>query len=185
MPAPRTASGTTMRNLLIALGVWTIVAVAVALMLERNAVSPGTAAPPRLDAARAVQAPSRSKAPPNTLSYRADRSGHFFIDAYVNGASVRFMVDTGATLVALSPQDAEAAGLSGRSLRFTQRVSTAHGEARVAPTSLRELRLGQFSTEEVSAVVMEDAMPVSLLGMSYLSRLTGYSIHDGVLTLEW
>lgn len=174
-----------MRSLLVGLGVWVVVAVVVAVMLQRSGLSPAAPAQPRIDAVHVAHPPSRAKAPPNTISYRADRSGHFFVDAYVNGAAVKFMVDTGATLVALAPQDAEAAGLSGRTLRFTQKVNTAHGEARVAPTSLRELRLGQYSTENVPAVVMEDEMPVSLLGMSYLSKLAGYSIHDGVLTIEW
>ena len=186
-PRPRATpprSRTTAGGLLVGLAIWVFAAVAAALMLEHG-MSPGTPAQPRIEAARLVQPSARAKAPPNTVSYRADRSGHFFIDAYVNGAAVKFMVDTGATVVALSPQDAQAAGLSHRTLRFTGKVSTAHGEARVAPTSLRELRVGQFSVEEVPAVVMEDAMPVSLLGMSYLSRLAGYSIHDGVLTLEW
>lgn len=126
-----------------------------------------------------------AKQVPNALTYRADGSGHFFIDAMVNGVPVRFMVDTGATLVALTPDDALAAGIAHSSLRFSETVDTANGAAKVARTSLREIRLGQLSVEEVPAVVMERPMPVSLLGMSFLSRLSGYSIRDGVLTINW
>jgi aspartyl protease family protein len=122
---------------------------------------------------------------PNALSYRADRSGHFFVDAVVNGTPVHFLVDTGATLVALSPEDALAIGMSRGALSYTEKVSTAHGEARVARTTLREVRVNQLSIEEVPAVVMEQPSGVSLLGMSFLSRLGGYSIRDGVLTIEW
>jgi aspartyl protease family protein len=103
----------------------------------------------------------------------------------VNGTPVRFLLDTGATLVALSPADARAAGINLTASRFTGRSNTAHGEARVAPVTLRQLRLDQLTIDEVPAVVMEDEMPISLLGMSFLNRLGGYSIRDGVLTIEW
>jgi aspartyl protease family protein len=121
----------------------------------------------------------------NSITYRVDRSGHYFVDAAVNGIAVRFLVDTGATSVALAPRDAAAIGLPRSSLRFTGESSTANGTARVAPVTLREIRVDQFPMQDVAAVVMEQPMEYSLLGMSYLGRLYGYSIRDGVLTLEW
>src|SRR5579883_3048913 len=146
-------------------------------------IAPVTAA--SAPSAKAVLAAKPAKGPSNQLVYQADRSGHFFVDAEVNGAPVRFLVDTGATVVALSPEDARAAGIAHSSLRFTEAVSTANGVARVARTTLRDVRLNQLAIEEVAAVVMEESMSVSLLGMSFLSRLDGYSIRDGRLTIEW
>lgn len=121
----------------------------------------------------------------NALVYRAERDGHFFVDAAVNGLPMRFMVDTGATVVALSPADAERVGLRLLDSEFTLRMATANGDTRVAPVTLREIRLEQLTMADVPAVVMPAPMEFSLLGMSFLSRLAGYGIHDGELTLEW
>ena len=120
----------------------------------------------------------------DSLSYRADPRGHFWVDAVVNGASVRFMVDTGATNVALSLKDAEAAGLGHSSLAFTMRTSTANGVARAAPVQLREIRIGQFAVDNVPAIVGEN-LDISLLGMTFLRKLQSYEIRDGVLTMNW
>ncbi len=121
----------------------------------------------------------------NARVYHADASGHFFVDAAVNGTTIRFLVDTGATVVALTRDDARAIGLSDGDLQFSQVMSTANGQARAAPTTLRSVRLDQFETSDVPAVVMEKDMGISLLGMSFLSRVAGYSISGGDLTIEW
>jgi aspartyl protease family protein len=152
------------------------------------APSEGTGAAP---VAASVPASSRAPGPerqrsasPNTLVYRADKSGHVFLDGVVNGSSVRFMLDTGATMVALTIQDAAAAGISRGSLNFTQTVSTASGTARVAPVKLREVRIGQFSATDVPAAVVEN-LQMSLLGQTFLKRLASYEMRDGVLTMYW
>lgn len=173
----RTGGGA-LRFALAALALSCLTALAAGYLLQP------AAAPERL-AALAAAAPARPAAAANELVYRADRSGHYLVEASVNGAPVRFLVDTGATVVALTPEDARAAGLAPGDLRFSQVMSTANGAARAAPTRLRSLRLGQLELEDVPAVVMERPMAISLLGMSFLSRLDGYSIRDGVLTLEW
>jgi aspartyl protease family protein len=144
------------------------------------------AAAPRLIAA-AVTAPHKPKAVSNLLTYRADRSGQFVVDAVVNGAPMRLLVDTGASGVVLTPEDARAAGLTSGTLRFSEQLATAHGTAAAARTTLREIRLDQLAVDEVPAVVVreEGSLPISLLGMTFLKRLTGYSIRDGVLTIEW
>jgi aspartyl protease family protein len=122
--------------------------------------------------------------PTNTLAYRADQRGHVRLEAAVNGAPTRFLVDTGASFVALSPGDAAAAGLGRSSLSFSASVSTANGVARAAPVRLREVRIGQFVLSDVQAMVIEN-LGVSLLGQSFLKRLDGYEMHDGVLTITW
>lgn len=127
---------------------------------------------------------SASAAPPNTLVYPADARGHVLLDAAVNGAPVRFLVDTGASYVTLTPADARAAGLSPRQLDFNERVSTANGEVRIATVTLRDIRLGQFSVANVPAAVLKN-LDVSLLGMSFLKRLRSYEMRDGKLTIDW
>jgi aspartyl protease family protein len=132
-----------------------------------------------------IAKPAAAAVRSNTQVYRADRSGHYLVDGTVNGAPIRMLVDTGATFVVLSLEDARAAGIDSARLSFTERMTTANGEATVARTTLRELRLGQLSVEQVPAMVVDAPLHVSLLGMSFLSRLDGYTIRDGVLTLEW
>ena len=121
---------------------------------------------------------------PNSLVYRPNRQGHVVLDAAVNGSPVHFLVDTGATLVALTPGDAAAAGFSRSNLVFNVKTSTANGIGRAASVKLREIRLGQFSVYDVPAVVMEN-LGTSLLGQSFLTRLDSYEMRDGVLTLNW
>jgi aspartyl protease family protein len=186
------SSGKTLRFAVIVVIGCTVAGIATASLMSY--VSRGfvavNAAPPRAATPVAAAAPAPQAAPArprvaNTLTYVADRNGHYFVDAAVNGAPVRFMVDTGATFVSLSPEDAAAAGIASQNLRFSDAVTTANGVTHVARTSLRSVRLGQFEVEDVAAVVMDQPMPFSLLGMSFLSRVDGYSIRDGVLTIEW
>jgi len=106
------------------------------------------------------------------------------LDAAVNGANVRFMVDTGATPVALTMRDAMAAGISRHELVFNRRMSTANGTTLAAAVKLRELRVGQLSVTDVPAVVHEN-LQMSLLGQSFLTRLDSYEMRDGVLTLNY
>jgi clan AA aspartic protease (TIGR02281 family) len=120
----------------------------------------------------------------NTLVYPANEQGHVILDAAVDGASVRFLVDTGASLVTLTPADARAAGITPSELVFNRRVSTANGSTRMAPVTLREVRIGQLSIYDVPASVLEH-LNISLLGMSFLSRLQSYEMRDGKLTIAW
>ena len=115
----------------------------------------------------------------------ADPSGHYVIDAMVNGAPVTFLVDTGASEIVLTLDDARRIGLEPRTLAFTQRFSTANGEVRGAPVVLREIRIGQFRLLDVSASVNEAPLPLSLLGMSFLEQLNGYEVDRGRLILRW
>ena len=127
----------------------------------------------------------RPTAAPNENVYRRARDGHFYVDADVNGARIRFLVDTGATYVALSPDDARSAGLRIFGSDYTAQTSTANGVTRVAPVTLRQVELDQLQLFDVRAVVLEKPMPVSLLGMSFLSRLQSYETRNDELVLRW
>jgi clan AA aspartic protease (TIGR02281 family) len=115
----------------------------------------------------------------------AGPGGHYLVEAMVNGAPVDFLVDTGASDIVLTLEDAERLGLQPETLRFTQRFATANGEVRGAPVVLREIRIGQFSLFDVPASVNEAPLRMSLLGMSFLAQLNGYEVEDGRLILRW
>ncbi len=140
---------------------------------------------PGSEAAPSPQAVAGKRAVANSLTYRAGANGHVALQADVNGSPIRFLLDTGASYVTLTPEDARAAGLRGGDLHFTQRVATANGEVRVAPVKLREIRLGQFVMEDVDAVVVDTQLRTSLLGMSFLKRLDSYEMRDGALVITW
>jgi len=115
---------------------------------------------------------------------RADDRGHFVVDASINERPVTLMADTGATLVVLTYEDAERLGLSPRSLDFSGRVQTANGVARVAPVTLDRLRVDDITLRDVTAAVADKgALPVNLLGMSFLGRLTRFEMQGRQLVL--
>jgi aspartyl protease family protein len=120
----------------------------------------------------------------NRAVYRADALGHVMLTARINGAQVRFLVDTGASLVGLSPEDAKAAGIDPSQLTFNQSVSTANGVVRAAFTQIREIRLDQLEVDNVPAAVIEN-LKQSVLGMSFLNRLKGFDMRNGTLTMSW
>jgi aspartyl protease family protein len=120
----------------------------------------------------------------NSLTLRAGRDGHVYSEVNVNGVPIRMVVDTGATEVVLTLRDAAAIGFSAGSLSFTGRSSTANGVTRVAPITLREVRIGQLEIRDVHAAVVEH-LDVSLLGQTFLRRLDSYEMRDGVLTMSW
>ncbi|MGE5268725.1 MAG: TIGR02281 family clan AA aspartic protease [Thiohalocapsa sp.] len=133
-----------------------------------------------------AQAPASAAhaAMPNALTFRANPQGHVIVDGAVNGAPVRFLVDTGASVVALTLQDAAAAGISRNDLNYTLAFRTANGVARAAPVTLRELRIGQLVIPDVQAVVQENLFS-SLLGQTFLTRVDSYEMRDGVLTINY
>jgi aspartyl protease family protein len=100
----------------------------------------------------------------------ADVRGHFYTTGTVNGTSVRFVVDTGATSIALGPNDARRIGLD---LRQGQRgmTSTANGQVIVTRIPLDTVKIGGITLHNVEAVVLPAEMPVALLGMSFLNRM--------------
>jgi aspartyl protease family protein len=120
-----------------------------------------------------------------TVELRAGAYGHFHAQAEINGRPVSVMVDTGASIVALSFEDARAAGLNVRDKDFTHRVSTANGVARIAPVTIDRISVGDIIVRDVSGAVMEPGkLGTTLLGMSFLSRLQRVDIRSGMLVLH-
>ncbi|MEL6915629.1 MAG: TIGR02281 family clan AA aspartic protease [Pseudomonadota bacterium] len=109
--------------------------------------------------------------------------GHFYLTLDVNGAPIEFVVDTGATDVVLTREDAARAGITTEDLVFFGRAMTANGPVAIAPVRLDTVALGGFTDRGVRASVNDGQMPGSLLGMSYLERFDTLQIRDGRLTL--
>lgn len=109
--------------------------------------------------------------------------GHYYLTATVNGATVPFVIDTGATSIVLTREDAEAAGLAPDNLDFMGRANTANGEVRTAAVRLDRVAIGAITDRDVPAVVNAGEMEQSLLGMTYLQRWGSIEISGGQLTL--
>jgi aspartyl protease family protein len=115
----------------------------------------------------------------------ASDNGHYMARARINNSGINVMVDTGASVVALTWKDAEKIGLKPSLLDFNVSVSTANGEGKAARVMLDEVEIDNVSVENVQGLVMQkDALGITLLGMSYLGRLESFSVTDGKLILE-
>jgi len=110
--------------------------------------------------------------------------GHFWAQAVVNGKAVRFLVDTGATTVALTAADARRLGLDLDELHFDRPVSTASGETRAARVTLDYVSVSGARVNGVEALVIQEGLPTSLLGMSYLGRLSRFEATKTALILR-
>ena len=109
--------------------------------------------------------------------------GHYWITAKLNGTRMRLMVDTGATVTALSGDVAQAAGIERDALRPDAMVETANGTVEASPARIDELRFGSVVARDLDAIVMPGAGGPNVLGMNFLTRLKGWRVEDGVLIL--
>ncbi len=109
--------------------------------------------------------------------------GHYYLRLEVNGAPVRFVVDTGATDIVLSRADAARVGIDLDALNFTGVARTANGTVRTARVRLDEVSLDGITDRNVTAWVNEGELDISLLGMSYLSRFDRIEIERNRLVL--
>lgn len=106
----------------------------------------------------------------DTIEVPVAADGHFYLTADINGADVLFVVDTGASDVVLSREDAERVGLDPDSLNYFGTATTANGTVRTASVRLDRFTIGNQTENGLLAVVNGGELDTSLLGMSYLSR---------------
>ncbi len=126
-----------------------------------------------------------SSAGRGTVSLQSDLQGHYITHPVVDGRRVRMLVDTGATLVALTYEDARQAGLRVEPRDFTDPIGTANGVVKAARVRLGEVRIGDIAVRNVEAVVLPAGrLETSLLGMTFLKRLNGFEFANGRLTLR-
>ena len=118
------------------------------------------------------------------LVVRRGGDGHFHVAGEANGAAIRFLVDTGASLTVLTHRDAKRGGIDVDALSYTRPVETANGTAFYAPARLEELTIGPYRLTSVPVGVMrEDTLRISLLGMSTIDRFASWRIEGNRLVL--
>ncbi|KRQ96577.1 peptidase [Bradyrhizobium jicamae] len=139
-----------------------------------------------------VSAPPK-KAPPQTVAQASGRTldiprdarGHFQTDGHIDGQRINFLVDTGASVVALNERSAARFGLRPSLSEYNATVSTANGTIKAARARLAMIDLGGIVVRDVDALVLPDeALSENLLGMSFLSRLKRFNYSNGRLVLE-
>ena len=166
--------------------VFAAVALAAAGLLSRLADKAGRA-PSTEVASSAVAMPA---APATSSNYRTvtiprDARGHFQVDGRVDGRRIGFMVDTGASTIALTASDAKRLGIHPSANEFTVTVRTANGNVRAAPTNLSTVEVGGLTVRDVRALVVPDnALSENLLGLSFLTKLRRFEYAGGKLVLE-
>jgi aspartyl protease family protein len=162
------------------------VALAAAVIVPRYAaqMKVGAAAPAMMAAHQDSPSPSAS-ANSRSVVIPPGRGGHFQVEGHVDGRRLDFMVDTGASVIALTERDAATLGIHPADRDYTATVRTANGTARAAPVELNMVEIDDIVVRNVAALVMPDsALSDNLLGLSFLQRLRRFEYADGKLVLE-
>ena len=150
-----------------------------AQMADRMSAASATAAPKIEMATTYGQAHARS------LNIPRDRRGHFLTEGRVDGQRVGFMVDTGASVVALNESSAARFGLRPSRGDYNASVATANGTIKAARARIAMLEVGGLIVRDVDAMVLPDeALSENLLGLSFLSRLKRFEYANGQMVLE-
>ena len=129
-------------------------------------------------------ADSEAAVPAGAASLSKSSDGHYWAEAEVEGRWVKFLVDTGASTVALTGADARRLGLDLNALSFDRDVITANGPTKAAKITLEHVAVAGARVDGVSAVVVREGLPTSLLGMSYLGRLSRFEATPTTLILR-
>lgn len=113
-----------------------------------------------------------------------NRDGHYYATALVNGTSILFVIDTGASGVVLTKADAAKAGIDADRLAYLNTAMTANGAVRIAQTNARTFGLPGHELQNFRLMVNEGDMRQSLMGMSYLQHFSRLEISGGKMVLE-
>jgi aspartyl protease family protein len=146
-----------------------------ALGEKTSTIAPARAEPsPKADAGNGFAGATLMRAP----------DGHFYAEAQVNGATIRFLVDSGASDVVLSRADAQRAGIMASPGEFTAEAQSANGTVKLKPVTIGRIAIGPVATEGVAGAVAETGLPISLLGQSFLSRVKRVEIEEDAMRLR-
>lgn len=133
---------------------------------------------------RQVIASADAKANP-TVTLTSNRNGHFTARGMINGSHVDFLVDTGATIVFISREEARHVGIDLRTLIYDRTAITAVGKTKFATVNLDEISIGSITVRNVEAAVAEsDEVTNNLLGMTFLRRIKGFEISGNRLIMR-
>jgi aspartyl protease family protein len=164
-----------------------VVALAAGVVVPRYLSQHGQSASvaPTMVAARSDAAAAPNPGNTRSIVLSPDSHGHFRVDARVDARPMDFIVDTGASMIALTARDAAMIGIHPAFNDYTIGVQTANGTVRAAPVTLDRVEIGSITIRDVAAMVMpEGALGQNLLGMTFLSRLHRYEYSSGRLVLE-
>jgi aspartyl protease family protein len=170
-----------MRNLMILAAVLVGLGTYMAQVADKMSPAPASAnaSPQKAPVQTVAQASGRS------LDIPRDARGHFQTDGRIDGQRVNFMIDTGASLVALNEKTAARFGLRPSRSDYNATVTTANGTIKAARTRLSMIELGGLVVRDVDAMVLPDeALSENLLGLSFLSKLKRFEYANGKMVLE-
>jgi len=120
-----------------------------------------------------------------TVEIGRTNDGDFAVSTQVNGARVQMVLDTGASSVVLTRDDARAAGLPLEVLNYTVTIDTANGRTRAAPVTIDRISIGGLEERSIDALVTQPGqLKTSLLGMSFLNRLQSWEVSGDRLMLR-
>jgi aspartyl protease family protein len=172
-----------MRQIIIGAGMILGFGVLAANIADQSARTP--AVPPASAATVAAPAPVQQNSYGSSVVVPRDARGHFVVDARVDGRHMSFMLDTGASVIALRARDAMGLGIHPVARDFTVEVKTANGSTRAAPVQLGMVEISGLTVRNVAALVSPDeALTENLLGLSFLSRLRRFEYSNGKMVLE-
>jgi aspartyl protease family protein len=158
-----------------------ILAVAVAASL---ATAKAMARYTGIDASAAAKSTVPADLAPAPAAIFKSRDGHYWAATEVDGRWIHCLVDTGATTMALTASDAARLGLHPASLHYTVAVNTAAGQTWAAPVDLARVSVAGAPVDHVAALVVKSGLSASLLGMSYLGRLSKFEATPTTLILR-
>ena len=174
-----------MRNILMFAAVMAVIGTFMAQVADKMTA---TASGPALAAAasqRAAPAETVGQAGLRSLSIPRDARGHFLTEGRIDGQRIGFMVDTGASVVALNETSAARFGLRPSRGEFNATVTTANGTIKAARSRLARVEVGGIVVRDVDAMVLPDeALSENLLGLSFLSKLKRFEYAKGQMVLE-
>ena len=171
-----------MRNLMIFAALMVVLGTAMAQMADK--MTPATPALANASA-RTASAETVGQAGSRSLSIPRDVRGHFLTEGRIDGQRIGFMVDTGASVVALNETSAARFGLRPSRGDYNASVATANGTIKAARTRIAMVDIGGLVVRDVDAMVLPDAaLSENLLGLSFLSKLKRFEYANGQMVLE-
>ena len=170
-----------MRNIMIFAAVMIGLGTVMAQMADRLTPARAGTVPQQVAAVVEDTAPAYGR----TLNIPHDARGHFATEGRINGQHINFMVDTGASVIALNETSAAQFGFRPTPGDYTAKVTTANGTIKAARTRIAMVEVGGLVVRDVDAMVLPDeALSENLLGLSFLSKLKRFEYTNGQLVLE-